>query len=89
MKTLIIPFESLESSEHQQLTKDGQPYAPIRYKEIVRECYVISRNINTSYTDLLDITPSEREYLLEFIKEESDNFKKSREESRQKHQKGR
>ena len=84
MKTLNIPFESLESSEDQQLTKDGQPYGPIKYKELVRECYIISRNINTSYTDLMDVTPLERQYMLEFIKEESDSLKKTIEENKQK-----
>ena len=46
---------------------NDQPYGPIRYKEIVKECYLISKNINTSYTDILKITPTERGYLLEFL----------------------
>lgn len=46
---------------------NDQPYAPIRYKELVKECYLISKNINTSYTDVLNITPTERTYLLEFL----------------------
>jgi len=52
------------------LTNDGKPYGPFRYKEIVRECYLISKNCNTSYTDLMSITPIEKNYLLEFITEE-------------------
>ena len=66
------------------MTKDGQPYGPVKYKELVRECYIISRNINTSYTDLMDVTPLERQYMLEFIKEESDSLKKTIEENKQK-----
>jgi len=53
-----------------KLTNDGKPYGPFRYKEIVRECYLISKNCNTSYTDLMSITPIEKNYLLEFITEE-------------------
>ena len=53
-----------------KLTSDGKPYGPYRYKEIVKECYLISKNCNTSYTDLMKITPIEKNYLLEFIAEE-------------------
>jgi hypothetical protein len=49
------------------LTNDGKPYGPYRYKQIVKECYLISKNSNTSYTDVLKITPLERNYILEFI----------------------
>lgn len=53
-----------------QLTKDGKPYGPIRYKQIVKDRYWISKNINTSYKDVGQMTPIEREYLLEFISDE-------------------
>ena len=53
-----------------QLTKDGKPYGPKRFKEIVLERYLISKNINTSYNDIGQLTPIEREYLLEFIADE-------------------
>ena len=53
-----------------KLTSDGKPYGPTRYKEIVKECYLISKNCNTSYTDLMKITPAEKNYLLEFMEEE-------------------
>ena len=52
------------------MTKDGQPYGPLRYKEIVRERYIISKHTNTSYKDTDQITPTERNYILEFITEE-------------------
>ena len=54
-----------------QYTNDGKPYAPIRYKEIVKECYILSKNINTSYLDLLMITPTERHFLISFLQEEA------------------
>ena len=41
-----------------------------RYKEIVQERYIISRYSNTSYTDTGDISPLERQYLIEFISTE-------------------
>lgn len=74
------PFASHLNFLDQQLTEDGRPYGPIRYKEIVKECYIISKNINTSYNDLMQITPTERNYMLEFLTDEA----KRREEMLQK-----
>ena len=53
-----------------QYTSDGRLFAPERYKTIVRERYLISKHIHTSYLDTADITPLEREYLLELITED-------------------
>lgn len=53
-----------------QLTKEGKPWGAERYKAIVKERYYISKNMNTSYKDVGDITPTEREYLLRFIEED-------------------
>ena len=50
---------------------NGQPYGPIRYKQIIKECYLIAKNCNTPYTALLDITPSEKTELLHLIIEEN------------------
>ena len=50
-----------------QLTDDGKPYGPVRYKDIVKEIYSITKRIHTSYKDVLQMTPTERGYLLEFI----------------------
>ena len=52
------------------MTSDGKPYAPIRYKNIVEERYLITKYTHTSYTDLAQITPTERNYLLELIKKD-------------------
>ena len=60
----------------QQLTSDGKPYGPIRYKELVKDSYLISKNLNTSYTDVLKLTPRERDYIMEFIIEDEENKKK-------------
>ena len=42
-------------------------FGPTRYKDIVKERYIISKHTNTSYEGTQDITPVERGYLLEFI----------------------
>ena len=52
------------------LTSNGRPYGPERYKEIVKERYIISKHCNTSYDDVATITPLERHYLLDFITED-------------------
>ncbi len=57
------------------------------YKKIVQDCYIISRNTNTSYTDLMDITPTERGYLLDLIKKESDETKEIIEKQKEKYNK--
>jgi len=50
-----------------QTYKDGQPYGPKRYKEIVYECWYISDQLHTSYADVLDLSYQERLYLIEYI----------------------
>ena len=51
----------------QQTTDDGQPYGPIRYKEIVRERFFISKHSNISYSDTGKMSPTERELIKGFI----------------------
>lgn len=60
-----------------QLTSDKKPYGPFRYKQIVKECYIITKNTNTPYSDVLEMTPAEREYFIEFL---SEDFKKQQEQ---------
>lgn len=59
-----------------KFTKDNKPYGPARYNEIVKECYLITKHCNTSYVDLMKITPHERKLLLNLI---ADEIKKSEE----------
>lgn len=82
------PFDLLQNFLHLPTKDDGSPYAPELYKEFVRECFVISKNLNTSYTDVLSITPTERKYLLEFIKEEFEQAKKMRQEQMEQFNRG-
>jgi hypothetical protein len=60
-----------------QLSKDGTPYGPKRYKEIVKECWYVSDNLHTSYTDVLDLSYQERVYLIECINEKQEATKKA------------
>jgi len=63
-----------------QTSSDGKPYGPKRYKEIVKECWYISDNLHTSYTDVLDLSFQERFYLIELINEKQDATRKAIEE---------
>ena len=71
MDLIIVPFFALDVSFlDPKLTSDKKPYGPARYNQIVKECYLISKNCNTSYADLMTITPHERKLLLNLIAEE-------------------
>ena len=67
-------------SDPQQLIKtdDGEmPYGIYRFQQIVDECFIISKTINTSYTDLMNISIRERDRMIEIIIEDN---KKQKEE---------
>lgn len=68
---LIVSFASQVNFLDPLLTNEGDPYGPYRYKELVKECFMISKNCNTSYNDVLNLTPREKNYLLEFIIDEA------------------
>ena len=67
------------------LTSDGKPYGPVRFRQIVEECYQISKRLNTSYNELMKISPTERSYLLQFlerdIRQENEMWEKLREKA--------
>jgi hypothetical protein len=67
-----------------QLSKDGKPYGPKRFKEIVKECWYISDNLNTSYTDVLDLSFQERFYLIECINAKQEATKQAIEAAQRK-----
>ena len=73
-------FASGPSFLDPQLSNDGTPFGPKRYKEIVKECWYISDNLNTSYTDVLNLSYQERVYLIECINEKKDATAKAFEE---------
>jgi len=71
-----LPFESLQSfGDPHELIKDENgkevPFGLYRFNQIIKECYLISKNINTSYNDLMDITPKEKDMMLEFLNDEA------------------
>ena len=65
-----VPFALHQNFLDPELTDDGQLYGPFRYKEIVKECYLLAKNCNLPYSDLMLMTPTERSYMLEFLAEE-------------------
>lgn len=66
------------------MTSDGKPYGPIRYKNILTECWYISDNLHTSYTDVLDLAVSDRLALINLIKEKIENTNKALEDAKNK-----
>ena len=68
------------------MTNEGEPYGPARYKEIVKERYLISKHTNTSYADTESITPTERNYLIEFITEELQKQQEAYEKAKAKYE---
>ena len=72
MLNLLRFFASGPSFLDPQLSNDGTAYGPKRYKEIVRECWYVSDNLHTSYTDVLNLAYQDRVYLIECINEKKD-----------------
>lgn len=71
----------MSSSDLLQLVKlpDGskKPWGIYHYEQLVQEIYLLSKNINSSYTELLDITPTEKNLMLGWLEDEA---KKQQEE---------
>lgn len=65
-----------------EFAPDGSPYGPWKFKEIVRECYLISKNTNTSYTDVLQMTPLERKFVIDLLVEETTKTREAIEKAR-------
>lgn len=62
-------FASGQSFLDPQLSEDGTPYGPKRYRSLAKECWYISDQTHTSYTDVLDLAYIDRVYLMQFINE--------------------
>jgi hypothetical protein len=82
-KKLLPFFASGPSFLDPQLSNDGTPYGPKRYKEIVKECWYVSDNLNTSYADVLNLAYQDRIYLIEYINEKKEATVKAMEEAHQ------
>lgn len=77
MSLIWLRFASHLNFLDPQLTSDGQPYGPFRYKQIMKDCWYITKHIHTSYNEILKISPNERDILIEFI---SNDIRKHNEE---------
>lgn len=51
-------------------TSDKKSYGQERFKQIVQERYLISKRLHTSYSDTASISPTERNLILQFIKDD-------------------
>ena len=67
-----------------QRTKDGKPFGPERFKQLVKERYLITKHTNTSYGDTGDISVKEKDMLIDFIMEDLRRTKEAIEESESK-----
>lgn len=47
------------------------PYGIYRFQQIIDECFIISKTINTSYNDLMNISIREKERMIEIIVEDN------------------
>lgn len=56
------------------------PYGIYRYNQIIQECYLISKNLHTSYEDVLNLTPKEKNTLLKLLNDDATKQKKQLDE---------
>jgi hypothetical protein len=82
VRRLLPFFASGPSFLDPQISKDGTPYGPKRYKEIVKECWYVSDNLNTSYTDVLNLAYQDRVYLIDCINEKKEATARALEEAK-------
>ena len=66
------------------LTSNAGKSCAERYKELTRGRYLISKYCNTSYNDVGNISPLERDYIIGFITEELERQQKAYEEAKNK-----
>lgn len=66
------------------MTSDGKPYGPQRYKQLVKNCYIVSKTLNTSYIDVRDkMTPSELNQIINLIIEDNEKYKEKMEKMKE------
>ena len=73
---LIQPFASQVNFLDPKYNQKGEPYGPYRFQQIIKESYYISKNCNTSYNDVLKMTPTERDSILAIIIQEGKETEK-------------
>ena len=80
---ICLPFASQQSFLDPLLTSDGKLYAPLRYKRILQDVYTITRNTNIDYQSVMNMSVTEREYIMSFLIDEAKNIKKHTDEIQQ------
>lgn len=68
--------------------ENGNPVGPQEYETIVKERYLISKRLNTSYTDTGNISVHERRLLLKYISDEIAHEQEMINQQQQKQSKG-
>ena len=67
---------------------NGKPFNIVLYENIMKEIWYISKNIHTSYNDILKISVHERKQLVKLINEDFERqeaqIKKMKEQSKSK-----
>ena len=81
---MTAPFVSPLNFLDPLLTSDAERYCAERYKELVKGRYQISKYCHTSYNDVGEISPLERDYIIGFITEELEKQQKAIEEAKHK-----
>lgn len=64
----MLPFESQMNSLDPQLSDEDKAK---KFKNLIKERYIITKNTNTSYMDAGEMIPIERKYIIEFLEAES------------------
>lgn len=60
-------FASNQNFLDPKYSNNGELYAPQRYNQIIEECTIITKQLHTSYTDLLKISPRERAQIVNVL----------------------
>lgn len=71
------PFASQLNFLDPQTDDQGNPWGPVRYKELVKERYYIAKQGHLSYDDVGKMTPTERDMIRQFILEDAQATQKA------------
>ena len=81
---ILAPFVSPLNFLGRLIDDDGTNLGSEQYEIIVKERYLISKRLNTSYSDTGDISVHERRLLLKYIADEINQEQEQMEQHRQK-----
>lgn len=66
----------------QQMLTNPETYYRERIDMLMRERYLIAKQLNTSFIETNEMTPKEREYMIKLFLEERDKLKEMHESNR-------